>query len=419
MRAVEIIRKKRDGEKLSREEISFFVDGAKSGEITDYQVSAFLMAVFLNGMDFEETFHLTDAMLNSGIKIDLSDIPGKKIDKHSTGGVGDKISLCLAPIVASAGIIVPMISGRGLGHTGGTVDKMESINGYRTGLTIQEFKQVLKKTGCSIISQTEDIAPVDKIFYAIRDVTATVESIPLITSSIMSKKLAEDIEGLVIDMKVGKGAFMKTLDQAKRLAESMMKVSEQAGVRMKVFFTDMDTPLGYAVGNGIEVLEAIDILKGEGPEDVKEVTFALANGMLELAGIDTDPQNLVASGEPLNRFREMVMLHGGNLDEVALHSEPYVVHSPTSGIIQEIDAYKIGLAAVMTGAGRTRKEDPVDHAAGIRIPKTVGDEVKKGEPISLIYTTKKNTNEIQQAILSSFVFSSKPYKKKRRVLEVW
>ena len=418
MTPVEIIRKKRDREKLYREEIEYFVQGSTSGEIKDYQISAFLMAVFLNGMAFEETYHLTDAMLKSGITIDLSDIEGKKIDKHSTGGVGDKISLCLAPVVASGGVIVPMISGRGLGHTGGTVDKMESISGYKTGLSLEEFKNVLRKNGCSIISQTKDIAPADRIFYAIRDVTATVESIPLITASIMSKKLAEDLDGLVIDMKVGRGAFMTTIDSARKLAESMMKVSESAGVKMKVFFTDMDTPLGSAIGNGIEVIEAIEVLKGNGPEDVREVTLALARGMFELAGIDKNPDELIESGRAFERFENMVRLHGGDIEKISLHENPVELPSPENGIVQDIDAYKIGLAGVHTGAGRLRKEDPVDYGAGIKILKHIGDEVKKGEPLCLVYTKRFN-EEIKSLIYSSYTIGVNEVEKKGKILEIW
>ncbi|MCD6399355.1 thymidine phosphorylase, partial [candidate division WOR-3 bacterium] len=408
----------RDREKLSEDEIKYFVNSVKSRTIKEYQISALLMAIYFRGMDFNETFFLTKYMIGSGVKIDLSDIPGKKIDKHSTGGVGDKVSLIVAPVAAYLGITVPMISGRGLGHTGGTVDKMNAIEGYKTGLNDSEFKQILKNAGCAIISQTENIAPVDRVLYAIRDVTGTVESIPLITSSIMSKKLSEDLDGLVIDLKVGKGAFMKNMDSAKKLAEYMMGVSERLGVKIKIYFTSMDSPLGRAVGNGPEVLEAIDVLKGGGPEDVVEVASALADGMIGLAGIKRDVRKVLKSKKAYERFSEMVKMQGGNINNIAIDQNTYEINSERGGIVQSIDAYKIGMAAVLAGAGRVRKEDDVDYGAGIYILKKEGEEIKKNEPLAIVYT-KKYSELLKRQIIDSFEIKNKEPERKSRIIEIW
>ncbi len=415
---VEVIRKKRDRFKLMEEEIRFFVEGSVKGEIKDYQIAAFLMAVYLNGMDFEETFFLTREMLNSGKKFDLSEIKGKKIDKHSTGGVGDKISLILAPLAASCGMVVPMISGRGLGHTGGTIDKLEAIRGYKPNIGEKEFIGILKETGCSIISQTEDIAPCDRIFYSIRDVTGTVESIPLITSSIMSKKLAEDLDGLVIDMKLGKGAFMKSMDDAKKLAESMMKVGEMFNLKMKIFFTDMNTPIGYGVGNGIEVMESKEILKGEIKNDTYEITIELVKGMCEIAGIKEEPEKYIKNLEGYKRFEKMVKLQGGDINRISLNENEYEIKSEKEGVILDIDAYSIAEAFLLTGAGRIRKEDKIDYGAGIRLLKFIGDSVKKNETIAVVYTSR-DIKPISKKINEGYKTGKGEPAVKKRIIEVW
>jgi pyrimidine-nucleoside phosphorylase len=415
---VEIIKKKRDGKKLSRNEIEKFVHGVKTGKIPDYQISALLMAIFHNGMDLEETTDLTSLMIETGVKFDLKDITGYKVDKHSTGGVGDKISLILAPLAAEMGIIVPMISGRGLGHTGGTVDKLESVPGYKTNINFNVFKSILIKIGCSIISQTEKIAPVDRELYALRDVTATVESIPLITSSILSKKLSEDLDGLVIDLKVGSGAFMKDINSAKKLGESMMEVGEALGTKIKIVFTDQSSPIGRNIGNALEVMESIEILKGNFIEDTVEVTLFLVREMCKIAKISDDPKSVLMSGKVYKRFYKMVELHGGDLSKLEVYPNPYEVNSEYDGIIQTIDAYKIGIASLKAGAGREKKEDEVDYKAGIRLLKKEGDEVKKGDPISLIYT-KRPYGPIKNMVLSAYKIKSKEPALKSRIIEFW
>jgi pyrimidine-nucleoside phosphorylase len=415
---VEIIKKKRDGKKLSRNEIEKFVHGVKTGKIPDYQISALLMAIFHNGMDLEETTDLTSLMIETGVKFDLKDITGYKVDKHSTGGVGDKISLILAPLAAEMGIIVPMISGRGLGHTGGTVDKLESVPGYKTNINFNVFKSILIKIGCSIISQTEKIAPVDRELYALRDVTATVESIPLITSSILSKKLSEDLDGLVIDLKVGSGAFMKDINSAKKLGESMMEVGEALGTKIKIVFTDQSSPIGRNIGNALEVMESIEILKGNFIEDTVEVTLFLVREMCKIAKISDDPKSVLMSGKVYKRFYKMVELHGGDLSKLEVYPNPYEVNSEYDGIIQTIDAYKIGIASLKAGAGREKKEDEVDYKAGIRLLKKEGDEVKKGDPISLIYT-KRPYGPIKNMVLSAYKIGNKEPALKSRIIEFW
>jgi pyrimidine-nucleoside phosphorylase len=416
----EIIRKKRDGQKLSKTDIEKFIKGVTEKSIPNYQISALLMAIFYKGMDLEETKDLTYFMLNSGKKLDLSDIEEPKIDKHSTGGVGDKISLILAPLAAEMGIAVPMITGRGLGHTGGTSDKMEAIPGYKTALSFTQFKKVLKKIGCSIISQTDEIAPADKELYALRDATETVESVPLITSSILSKKLAEDLDGLVIDLKVGEGAFMKNLDSAKKLGEMMKKVGEALGTRMTIVFTDQSSPIGRNIGNAPEVFESIEILKGNINDypDTVEITRVLAEEMCTMAGIKGDIMEVLESGKVFKRFENMVSLHGGDLSELATYENPYEVKIDGEGVVEKIDAYKIGIAALKTGAGREKKEDSVDTKAGIKLLKTEGEEVRKGESIALVYT-KKPLKPIKNNILSAYSIGNKIKKEATKILEKW
>lgn len=416
----EIIRKKREGNHLNKSDIEFFIRGVTDKKIPNYQTSALLMAIFYKGMDIEETKDLTYFMLNSGKTLDLSDIKGKKIDKHSTGGVGDKISLILAPLVAKMGITVPMITGRGLGHTGGTTDKMEAIPGYKTALSFDKFKEVLKDVGCSIISQTGEIAPADKELYALRDATETVESVPLITSSILSKKLTEDLDGLVIDLKVGEGAFMKNLSSAKKLGDMMKKVGEELGTKMTIVFTDQSSPIGRNIGNAPEVIEAIEILKGKVTDypDTVEITIALADEMCALAGLKGNIPEVLKSGRAFELFRNMVKQHGGDLSGLSTYKDPFEIKSEKEGVIEKIDAYKIGIAALKTGAGREKKEDKVDLKAGIKLLKVEGEKIRKGEPLALVYT-KKPLDPIKESITSAYSFGNYFKKNKTKILEKW
>jgi pyrimidine-nucleoside phosphorylase len=397
-RAIDLIRKKRDGGALSGAEIEYLVSGCTDGSIPDYQMAAWLMAVVLRGMTREETAALTDAMLHSGEVLDLSFLPAKKVDKHSTGGVGDKTSLVLAPLVAAGGLFVPMISGRGLGHTGGTLDKLESIPGFRVGLPVAEFHRVLKACGCSMIGQTEKIAPADRKLYALRDVTGTVESPYLICASIMSKKLAEGTDALVLDVKTGSGAFMKKEEDAVFLAELMVETGERMGKQMVALITDMNQPLGRTVGNALEVQECIEVLHGGGAEDLRELCFELAAWMFFLGGASATvadgkrrAQEVLASGKAFERFRQMVELQGGDIsvidDPARLPSADYRVEvpSPRSGYVTTIACEQVGTACVILGGGRERKEDSVDPAVGIVIHKKIGDRVSAGESLCTIH----------------------------------
>ena len=404
MRAVDIIMKKRGGpaspkgEELSREEIEFLVGGYVRGEIPEYQVSSWLMSVFFNGMTFAETGILTDVMLKSGKTIDLSGIEGPFVDKHSTGGVGDKISLPLAPIVAAAGVKVPMMSGRALGHTGGTLDKLESITGYRTALSISEFRDYISKTGFAMTGQTKEIVPADRLLYALRDVTGTVESVPLITASILSKKVAEGADALVFDVKCGSGAFMKNIDDATRLAESLVGTGKAMGKKVVALITDMGEPLGRMVGNFLEIEESMDVLEGAGPADVTELTLAFAAWMIVLGekakGFDEGrarAEEAVKSGRAMELFMENVRLQGGDAAKLladrgkrrsAHHAE---FRAGADGFIKTIDAFKTGLAGVYLGVGRNRTDEAVCPEAGMIIRKRKGDAVKKGDLIMDIY----------------------------------
>jgi pyrimidine-nucleoside phosphorylase len=394
MRAVDVITKKRDGGVLTGEEIRFFVDGVTRGTLPDYQASALLMAIFVRGMSADETACLTDAMVHSGMRVDLSDVPGVKVDKHSTGGVGDKTSLVLAPLVAACGVPVPMMSGRGLGHTGGTLDKLESIPGFRVNLSLAEMKATLAAVGCAMVGQTTEIAPADKKLYALRDVTATIESIPLITASIMSKKMAEGIGGLVLDVKTGSGAFMKTEADSRRLAESLVSVGNASGVRTEAVITAIDSPLGAAVGNALEVIESIQVLKGGGPADLIEVTLELAARMLVLGGAAADREEgriraraCIASGAALDRFRRMVEIQGGDPRVVDDHTrlpvapERHRLTAERAGYIARLDAELVGRACVALGAGRDRVDDAVDPAVGILIRARPGESVRSGDTV--------------------------------------
>ena len=389
---VELIGKKRDGERLTDEEIRFIIDEFAKDRMPAYQMSALAMAVFFRGLDDRETATWTDAMLRSGRVLDLSDLGAGRVDKHSTGGVGDKISLPLAPAAAACGVIVPMVAGRGLGHTGGTIDKLEAIPGYDVALTVDRFRAVLADVGCSIIGQTEEIAPADKRLYALRDVTATVESIPLICASIMSKKLAEGIEGLVLDVKVGPGAFMKTLDDARELAARMVAVGREMGTRVVAFLTRMDEPLGRMVGNACEIEESVDVLSGRGPADVIELTEVLGGAMVELAkgvSFEEGRARIAASlkdGTALARWNRMVIAQGGDGSRLPKHSGEVAIVATRAGFVQQIDGREVGLVAVQLGAGRARREDPIDPAVGIRIERKVGEQVAVGEALATILT---------------------------------
>jgi len=397
-RTIDVIRKKRDGGELSTNEIESLVNSYTSGEIPDYQVSAWLMAVVLRGMTRAETAALTDAMLHSGEVLDLSTLPARKVDKHSTGGVGDKTSLVLAPLVAAAGAVVPMISGRGLGHTGGTLDKLESIPGFNVNLSVAEFRHVLETCGCAMIGQTAEIAPADRKLYALRDVTGTVESPYLICASIMSKKLAEGIDGLVLDVKTGSGAFMKTDKEAVFLAELMVETGERMGKEMVALITDMDQPLGKMIGNSLEVVEAVEILRGQGPDDLRQLCVELAAWMLRLGGISSTvaegrnlSEMLIASGQALEKLRRMVELQGGDprviddLKRLPQAQQTMTISSPKAGYLASLQCEGVGTACVILGGGRERKEDSVDPAVGIVLHKKVGDAVSANEPLATIY----------------------------------
>ena len=394
MRSVDIILKKRDGGILEREEIEFFVNGVASGSLPDYQASALLMAIVLRGMTPDETTHLTDAMIRSGTRLDLSDIPGSKVDKHSTGGVGDKSSLIIAPIVSACGVVVPMMSGRGLGHTGGTLDKLESIPGFRTDLSIAEMKASLAAVGCALVGQSAAIAPADKKLYALRDVTGTIESIPLISASIMSKKIAEGTDALVLDVKTGAGAFMKTPSDSRALAESLVRIGKAFGVKTQAVVTAMDWPIGRAVGNANEVVESIETLKGRGPVDLVEGSFDLAERMLMLAGKAKTREEAkqmacraVESGRAVEKFRAIIERQGGDPHVVDDYSRlphapsEHVVRAPAAGFVTALDAGLIGRASAMLGGGRDTAEDAIDPGVGIIIDATVGDPVKASDAV--------------------------------------
>ena len=398
MLVTDLIRRKRDGAELERNEIEFLVNGYTRDEIPDYQMSAWLMAVLLRGMTRAELAALTESMLNSGQVLDFSELPAARVDKHSTGGVGDKTSLIIAPIVAAGGLFVPMISGRGLGHTGGTLDKLESIPGFNVNLPVADFRRVLAQCGAGLIGQTKEIAPADKKLYALRDVTGTVESPYLICASIMSKKLAEGIDALVLDVKTGSGAFMKSEKDAVFLAELMVETGQRLGKRVSALITDMDQPLGHAVGNALEVAECIEILNGKGPDDLRELSLVLAAWMFLLGkrvrSIDEGrelSEQMIASGKARDKFREMIRLQGGNaavMDNPGLlpqASQKTDVKSSAAGVVTGIMCEQIGTAGVLLGGGRARKEDSVDLAVGIMIHKKVGDPVSVGEPLCTVY----------------------------------
>ena len=431
MRAVDLIVKKREGGELSREELDFLVRGYVRGEVPDYQMSSWAMAVFFRGMSFRETGSLTRAMIASGDVVDLAGLPGPLVDKHSTGGVGDKVSLILAPLAASCGCVVPMMSGRARGHTGGTLDKLESIPGYRTDLGVERFHEVLARCGYAMTGQSERIVPADRLLYALRDVTGTVESIPLITASIMSKKFAEGAQALVFDVKCGSGAFMKDAPQARALAVSLARTGASLGRRIRAVISDMDQPLGRMVGNWLEVREAVDCLQGRGPEDLVGLTLRLTAHMLVLGGL----RPTVASAEELcrerlrdgsawKRFQANVEAQGGRAEALldpprelrAAHTG--AVRSPAAGHLQRVEAYRTGLACGLLGASRARKEDPVWPEVGIQLLKTAGDQVERGEELCLLHARDSGRlEEARQLMEEAVSVGAEPAPARQLVLE--
>lgn len=426
-----IIEKKRNGESLTDDEVAFFITGYTTGSIPDYQMAALAMAIYFTGMTASEISAMTRGMMHSGKVVDTSRIPAPKIDKHSTGGVGDKLSIPLAALVASCGVVVPMISGRGLGITGGTLDKLESIPGFRIALDEAEFLNVLEACGCSMIGQTEELVPADRKLYALRDVTATVPSIPLIVSSIMSKKLAEGIDGLVLDVKCGSGAFMKTPDEARRLARGLVEVGRAMGKKVTALITAMDQPLGRTVGNALEMVEAIAILRGEGPADSAGLTLRLAAEMLVLAGVASSCdaallvlESKLRSGEALSRFRKMVQLQGGRTDVIddprrfAVAPQRRVYPAPEAGIILGVDAGKIGRASLVLGAGRRVTADTIDHAAGLADLMKVGEPVAKDQPLVVLHAAStRHLDEAWPLVREAFTIGEGPVPPAPLVLE--
>jgi pyrimidine-nucleoside phosphorylase len=423
MRPCDVIVRKRDGRTHLPDEISSLIEGFTRGDIPDYQVSAWLMAVYLNGLDDEETYRLTEAMLHSGTVYDLTSVEGPKVDKHSTGGVGDKVSLILAPAVAACGVFVPMTSGRGLGFTGGTLDKLESIPGYRVLLSEEEFVSILRAVGFVMSGQTDALAPADRKLYALRDVTGTVESIPLITSSILSKKFAEGVDAVVMDVKFGSGAFMKSIDLARALSRSLIGIAERLGKRVVCVLTNMDQPLGRAVGNGVEVAESIDVLKGGGPTDIVELVSVLGGHMLLSGGVTDDltearsrVEEAIASGRAYDLFLRSVERQGGDVDVIknpeklpaASRSEDILAEK--NGFVTSVDAQAVGTASLLLGAGRFKKEDAVDPAAGIIIHKKRGERVTSGQTLATLhFNDDRCLEEARVTVKSGFAIgSSKP-----------
>jgi len=426
----DLIVRKRNGHELGEQEIRALIAGFMDGSVTDYQMSAMAMAIFFRGMRFEEIVALTLAMRDSGEVVSLQEIDAPKVDKHSTGGVGDKVSICLAPIVAACGVVVPMMSGRGLGHTGGTLDKLEAIPGFRVDLSVREFRAQLRKIGCALIGQTGDLAPADKRLYALRDVTGTVESIPLIASSILSKKLAEGIDALVLDVKVGRGAFMKTQEDATKLARCLVKVGTLAGKRVSALLTDMDAPIGHTIGNALETTEALEVLHGRGPDDLRELTSALAVEMLRAAGVAKTKaealrhvEQVLADGSALQKMRQIVEAQGGDPsvvdapDQLPLARHRSRVRASMAGFVTDIDPLELGRASMGLGAGRCRAEDAVDPGAGIRLHVQLGDRVRAGDEIATLYTS---TRELLDAgtgrVAQSLRIGKRPAPRRDRLL---
>jgi pyrimidine-nucleoside phosphorylase len=415
---VEMIATKRDGGTLAEAEVHRLITSFTDGTLADYQMAAFLMAVFFRGLDDVETVALTEAMLHSGSVLDLAAVPGTKVDKHSTGGVGDKVSICLAPLVAACGVPVPMVSGRGLGHTGGTLDKLEAIPGFRTDMSTADFSRIVGEIGTCMIGQTKDIAPADKRIYALRDVTATVESIPLIVASILSKKLAEGIDGLVLDVKVGRGAFMKDEKHARDLADKLVRVGTRAGKKVVAVLTRMDAPLGRTVGNANETREALEVLHGKGPSDLVECTLVLGAEMLVLGGKAKDTaeatvklREAIASGAAIRVMEKMVAAQGGDAKVVAEPSRLEVakeiveVRASRGGFVSDIDALALGLAGVAMGAGRTRADQKVDPAVGIEIDAKPGEAVQVGQVVARVFVrTRSAADHVVERIAGAFSY---------------
>jgi len=432
MRTVDLIQRKRDGEELAPEEIEFLIEGYTRGEIPDYQMSAFLMAVYFKGMSDQEIGRLTECMLRSGESVDLSSIPGIKVDKHSTGGVGDKTSFIVAPLAAAAGVVVPTMSGRALGHTGGTLDKLESIPGFRTDLSAAEFAKQLKEIGLAFIGQTDQLAPADRKLYALRDVTATVESIPLIASSIMSKKLAEGIDSLILDVKVGNGAFMKKQVDARRLAQAMVSIGRRMDKKVRALITNMDQPLGFAIGNALEIMEASQTLQNSGPEDLTKLSIELAAHMIQIgkkaATLEEArriAEGLLVDGSAYRKFKQVVAAQGGNpqaLDKFELLPNATgmrEITSPRAGYVSSINAEDIGIASNMIGAGREKKEDTIDPAVGIILEVKVGEKVDAGSVLCRLYYTKEDrVEEAAEMVEDAFRISGQRPDERNLILEV-
>jgi pyrimidine-nucleoside phosphorylase len=431
MTAYEIIARKRDGLDLSSEEIEFFINGYTNGDIPDYQMSALLMAIYFQGMNETESKSLTHTFIHSGQIINLDHISSIKVDKHSTGGVGDKTSIILAPIVAAAGVPVPMISGRSLGHSGGTLDKLESIPGFRVDYNIEQFKHKLEKIGVCLIGQTDELAPADKKIYALRDVTATVQSVPLIGASIMSKKIAEGINALVLDVKTGIGAFMTEYEQSVQLAKTLIRIGEDAGITTIAYITDMNSPLGNTVGNWLEIVECIECLKGDGPADLMDITHQLAGAMIYLGGkadsIDTGigiSKDLIQSGAAWSKLIEIVEEQEGDPETIenphrytkSKYQADYM--APKNGWIEIIDAYEVGMVALQLGAGRQKSEDKIDYKSGIRFYHKVGEKIERGSPILTVYTDKKEmVDNVLERLNPAIKISSEPTAPSKLILD--
>ncbi len=424
MNVAHLIARKRDGESLTEREIQELINGYAHEDVPDYQMSAFAMAVYFQGMSESETTNFTRAMIDSGDRMQWPASP-PPVDKHSTGGIGDKISIPLAPLLACCGVCVPMISGRGLGATGGTLDKLESISGYRSEISNDEFRSIVNWNGCSIASASSSLAPADKRLYALRDVTGTIPSIPLITASILSKKIAEGITALVLDVKWGSGAFMKTLDQAKQLAAMLVRVGIELGVKTSALVTDMNQPLGRMIGNAVEIDESVDVLKGEGPADVTRLTLELGSRLLNNVGIATSLeqgrdmlQEKIRTGEGLQRFREMVKSHGGDLDQKRRVSVPHPVKANQAGFISRVNAERLGLAVIELKGGRKQLGDRLDHSTGIEFLVRIGDEVKAGQTIAHVFSEGAGTDYAVELVGGSVGYSELPVEEPELIVDV-
>lgn len=424
MGIIEIIAKKRDGLELNESEINYFIDGYSSDSIKDYQASSLLMAIYLNGMSEEETYYLTKAIINSGQTLDLSLIEGVIADKHSTGGVGDKTTLVLVPLLASIGIKVAKMSGRGLGHTGGTIDKLESIPNFKVELTSESFIKQVNEIGCSVISQSEEIALADKKLYALRDVSATIESLPLIVSSIMSKKIALDSDIICLDVKVGNGAFFKDLKTARKAAALMIKIGSRFNKKVRAIISSMDEPLGYAIGNKLEVLESIETLKGKGPKDLKDTCLTLAYliakeiNLFEGQDIKKLLEDNLSNANAYKKFEELITAQGGNLSELKLKYKPLYIKSNNSGYLKYVDTEKLGRLSSRLGGGRLTKEDIIDYDVGIIIKNKIGDYINKEDIIFEVYAKNKLDQELINELISTLVITNKKTKKLKDIIDI-